>query len=145
MSFPIKSHLPLITTRLEFEFNVLPPPPQITARRDFGTNVRRKARHNFKPYSRPRARSHSVEVGFQSDSSLSALSSDEESVDGDINQVISMLIPKPKGEAGKANSGGYNLKQALGWTPKRFEEFDVSSSNYLWENVANLRSGTYQK
>ena len=131
MSFPIKSHLPLITTRVEFEFNVLPPLPQITARRDFGANVWRKVRHNFMPYSRPRTRSHSVEVGFQSDSSLSALSSDEESVDGDIDQVISMLIPKPKGEAGKANSGGYNLKRALGWTPKRFEEFDVSSSNYL--------------
>jgi len=56
-----------------------------------------------------------------------------------------MLIPKPKGEAGKANSSGYNLKQALGWTPKRFEEFDVSSSDYLWEHVANLWSGTYQK
>ena len=28
MMFPIKSHLPLITTRIEFQLKELPPPPQ---------------------------------------------------------------------------------------------------------------------
>jgi len=124
MSFPIKSHLPLIITRVEFKFNELPPPPQITTRRDFGAHIRRRARHNSMPYNRARGRS--VGLSFQSHSSLSDLSDTEESIDGDNDQSISPLIPKPKGEAGKANSGGYNLKNALGWTERRYEEFDVS-------------------
>ncbi|KJA14388.1 hypothetical protein HYPSUDRAFT_208735 [Hypholoma sublateritium FD-334 SS-4] len=33
------------------------------------------------------------------------------------------LIPKPPGEAGRANSGGYNLQEKLGWDEKRFKEF----------------------
>jgi len=91
------------------------------------------------PYSQPRARdqtpararSRSIGLGFQSDSSLSKLSDAEESNDGDNDQSISPLIPKPRGEAGKVNSGGYNLENALGWTEKRYEEFDVSCIYYI--------------
>ena len=124
MSSPIKSHLPLITTRVEFKFNELPPSPQITTCCDFGVHIRRRAQHNSMPYNQARGRS--VGLGFQSDSSLSDLSDTEESIDGDNNQSISPLIPKPRGEAGKANSSGYNLKKVLGWTERRYEEFDVS-------------------
>ena len=137
MSFRIKSHLPLITTRIEFDFNSLPPPPQITTRRDFGPHVRRRALRNSVPYSRPRvreqtpARARPIAFGLQSDSSLSDLSDTEESIDGDKGPSILPLIPKPGGEAGKVNSGGYNLESALGWTKKRYDEFDVSF-NFVW-------------
>ncbi|KIM35110.1 hypothetical protein M413DRAFT_32736 [Hebeloma cylindrosporum] len=120
MSFPIKSHLPLITTRVEFKFNKLPPPPQITTRRDFGAHVRRRARHNSVPYSRPRTRGQtpgrerSIGLGFESDSSLSDLSDTDASLDGDNDQSISPLIPKPAGEAGKVNS----------WTKRRYQDFE---------------------
>ena len=73
-----------------------------------------------------RARGRSVGLSFQSDLSLSDLSDTEESIDRDNDQSISPLIPKPRGEAGKANSSGYNLKNTLGWTERRYEEFDVS-------------------
>ncbi|KDR76617.1 hypothetical protein GALMADRAFT_139530 [Galerina marginata CBS 339.88] len=129
MSFPTKSHLPLITTRVEFTFNTLPPPPQITTRRDFGAHIKRGGRHNSVPYSRPKpregtpARARSVGFNLQSDSSLSELSDTESESDDDKVPSTSGLIPKPSGEAGKANSGGYNLQEALGWTKKRYDEF----------------------
>lgn len=130
MSFPIKSHLPLITTRIEFKYNLLPPPPQITNRRDFGAHIRRQARHKSVPYSRPRHRkktpARAQSVGFnhrsESESSLSELSDSEQS---DQEESVG-LIPKPPGEAGKGGSGGFNLAKALGWDQKRYEEFTVS-------------------
>ena len=35
-------------------------------------------------------------------------------------------ILKPKGEAGKSNSGGYNLRDTMGWEDKYFTTFTVS-------------------
>jgi hypothetical protein len=35
-------------------------------------------------------------------------------------------IPKPNGEAGRTNSGGYNLQKALSWDTLRYENFIVS-------------------
>ena len=47
-------------------------------------------------------------------------------------------ILKPKGEAGKSNSEGYNLQVAMGWEDEEFAKFTVSqascskkSPNYL--------------
>ena len=132
MISPVRSHLPLITTRIEFHLKELPPPPQITLRRDLGAHLRHKARRNSVPYSRPRftseeapARKNSTRIRFDchSESPLSDLSensSDEESHD------TPNKIPKPKGEAGRTNSGGYNLKEALNWDEKRYGEFTVS-------------------
>jgi len=80
------------------------------------------------PYDRPKARgktparARSITVNVQSDSSLSDISDEEEDED---SSSSSRLIPKPGGEAGKVNSGGYNLEKALGWTKKRYEEFIV--------------------
>ena len=130
MSRPIKSHLPLITTRIEFKFNLLPPLLQLTTRRDFGAHVRQHMRRNSSPYDRPKARTktpaitQSIMVNFQSDSALSNISDAEEDED---SPSSSRLIPKPGGEAGKVNSGSYNLENALGWTKKRYKEFSVSS------------------
>lgn len=146
MSRPIKSHLPLITTRIEFKFNLLPPPPQLTTRRDFGAHVRRHMRRNPSPYDRPKARTkppaitRSITVDFQSDSALSDISDAEEDED---SPSSSKLIPKPGGEAGKVNSGGYNLENALGWTKKRYEEFSVSFL-YIDEDEAHLFVGSHQ-
>jgi hypothetical protein len=130
MAFPVKSHLPLITTRIEFQLKELPPPPQITPRRDLGAHLRRQARRNSVPYSRPRYTSEEAPVRHPSVrfnprplSPLSELSDSDKS--GDENRDAPK-IPKPKGEAGRSNSGGYNLQEALGWEEKRYSEFTVS-------------------
>ncbi len=131
MAFPIKSHLPLITTRVEFQFSVLSPPPTVTMRRDLGARIRRQLHHKS-PYSRPRhirketrAKSPSVVLDpTELDSDLSDLESDPDDDTegcGNLNK-----IPKPSGEAGRTNSGGYNLEKALGWEEKRFAMFTVS-------------------
>jgi len=36
-------------------------------------------------------------------------------------------IPKPPGEAGRKNCGGYNLEAELNWTHSKYEEFMVRS------------------
>jgi len=35
-------------------------------------------------------------------------------------------IPKPPGEAGRKNSGGFNLQEVLGWNDNKYKEFMVS-------------------
>lgn len=55
---------------------------------------------------------------------MSDLSGTEKSIGGDNDQPTSPLILKPAREAGKVNSGGYNLESSLGWTKKRFVEFE---------------------
>jgi hypothetical protein len=124
-SLPVKCHLPLITTRIEFQFNVLPPHPQITLRRDLGAVIRRQARRAT-PYTRLNPRSAPV-TARRSESPLTDLSDTE--VDGlETRESImpSHKISKPKGEAGKSNSGGYNLQEAMGWKDKEFATFTVS-------------------
>ena len=130
MMFPIKSHLPLITTCIEFQLKELPPPPQITPRCDLGAHLRRQARRNSVPYSCPRFTSEDGPVRNQStrpdpcsESPLSELSDSE----NDEKRNIPNKIPKPKGEAGRSNSGGYNLKEALGWEEKCYSDFTVSN------------------
>jgi hypothetical protein len=53
-------------------------------------------------------------------SNISDSETDEESHD------TPNKIPKPIGEPGRSNSGGYNLKKALGWEENRYNEFNVS-------------------
>ena len=121
-SFPVKCHLPLITSRIEFKFNALPTPPQITPRRDFGAHIRRQNRRDsVSPYSTSTrfrditpARSHSVVFG-RSDTP-SDLSSDDDKG--------SEKIPKPHGEVGRTN-GGYDLQTALVWEYEQFNKFCV--------------------
>jgi len=121
-SFPVKCHLPLITSRIEFQFNALPTPPQITPRRDLGAHIRRQNRRDsISPYSTSRhfrgvtpARSQSG----RSDTPPSHLSSDDEKG--------SEKIPKPHGEVGRVNGGGYDLQTALGWEYEQFNKFCVS-------------------
>ena len=128
MSFPVKLHLPLITTRTEFKLNTLPPLPEITPRRDLGAHIRHYARRSSAPYTRPkqtRVRARSVGFDVRSDSSMSELSSSEASEIEEDNPSTSK-IPKPNGEVGRTNSGGYNLQKALSWDALRYESFIVS-------------------
>ena len=48
--------------------------------------------------------------------------------DAAVDQPANELIPKPEGEPGRPNRGGYNLKSTLtkhGWTKKRFDSLKV--------------------
>ena len=145
MSFPIKLHLPLITTRTEFKHNTLPPLPEITPRCDLGAHIRHYTRRRSVPYTRPMytrgmtpmarsvgfdVRSDSpvhtrgmTRVGFdvRSDSPLTDLSPSEIE-----DNPGTSKIPKPIGEVGRTNSGGYNLQKALSWDTARYESFIVS-------------------
>lgn len=134
MSFPLKLHLPLITTRTEFKHNTVPPLPEITIRRDHGAHIRHYARRGLPPYTRPKhnrgmtpVMARSVEFGWdiRERSPLSELSSSEESQNEEENPSAPK-IPKPNGEVGRANSGGYNLQKAMSWEPQRYDDFIVS-------------------
>ena len=61
-------------------------------------------------------------------STPSPLTSDDESED--INglghkDLDDAKIPKPPGEAGRPCSGGYNLRDVLGWTKADFDKIQV--------------------
>ena len=52
MALSVQSHQPLITARIIFRYNELPPPPQITAREKYPPNLRRRARQMLAPYQK---------------------------------------------------------------------------------------------
>jgi hypothetical protein len=136
-SLPIKCHLPLITPRTEFQFSVLPPPPQITPRRDLGAAIRRQTRRAT-PYTRSnRGATPNSPITHHAESPLTDIresdTSDSDTSDSDTSDVeekttFSHKILKPKGEAGRKNSGGYNLQVAMGWEDEDFAKFAVRSS-----------------
>ncbi|KAF8178734.1 hypothetical protein BJ912DRAFT_929879 [Pholiota molesta] len=65
MASPIKSHLPLISTRIEFKYDSLPAPPHVSARRDFTAILRKHFRQMSAPYSRNRDSSPMRSVRFR--------------------------------------------------------------------------------
>lgn len=135
-SFPVKCHLPLITTRIEFKFNVLSAPPQITPRRDLGALIRRQNRRDsVTPYDRGSStlRDLTPARSIRFESPLSDLPSD---IENDIEK-----ISKPPGEAGRVNSGGYDLQTALGWDYELYNKFCVS----LLSLIIYIRSSLIQK
>jgi hypothetical protein len=130
-SLPVKCHLPLITTRIEFRFNVLPPPPQITPRRDLGAVIRRQARR-----ATPYGRSNRGDTPIRAESPLTDIpDSDTDSRSDDESRRSSHKISKPKGEAGKSNSGGYNLQDAMGWENEEFSTFTVSQAFHVPKKI----------
>jgi hypothetical protein len=135
-SLPVKCHLPLITTRIEFQFNVLPPPPQITPRRDLGAVIRRQARR-----ATPYGRSNRGDTPIRAESPLTDIpDSDTDSRSDDESRRSSHKISKPKGEAGKSNSGGYNLQDAMGWENEEFSTFTVSQAFHVPKKITKLPS-----
>jgi len=53
--------------------------------------------------------------------------SEVEDDDDDLEEDTDDLIPKPIGEAGRPNRGGYNLQQELDWSLEDFNKFKVLS------------------
>jgi hypothetical protein len=102
-------HLPLITGRIIFTAEAPPDPPTITPRIDFNME----------------------------DLTPSPLGIQESDVD-DPEETVSVLtdleeepeddekIRKPAGEAGRPGSGGYSLKEELGWTKAEFDKVQAS-------------------
>ena len=84
-----------------------------------------KLKFTSKSSKRPNTTSVSLDesVNSESESSLSSLS-DSESDD-------ELLIPKPKGEAGRPGRGGYNLENTLGWEGKDYQKMKVIFTCYL--------------
>lgn len=135
-SLPVKCHLPLITTRIEFEFNTPPPHPQITPRRDLGAVIRRQARRAT-PYTRPNQGDKPV-TPRRADSPLTDIpDSDSDDSDNENLTTSSHKILKPKGEAGKRNSGGYNLQDAIGWEDEEYAKFTVSKAQLCCKKSRN--------
>jgi hypothetical protein len=61
-------------------------------------------------------------------SDLSELGSSSDS-EASVSSVSSRegMIPKPEGESGRLNRGGYNLQDALGWNSRQFKKVKVRS------------------
>ena len=126
MPFSVKPHLPLISTRIEFQVNHLPSPPSITLRRDLGRHVKHQIRRKKTPYGRrtPSESEHPSHEEIDPGSPLSSLSGYESSEMVTVGQK--KKVPKPPGEAGRRNCGGFNLEKALGWEVERYNDMMVS-------------------
>ena len=164
MTPSVRSHLPLYTTRIQFELDVLPPLPDITLRADLTGQVRqnrqaplpditlrtdltqkiRKNRHAVRsPYERvarcsperrprltkstPLYDSHAVSRGG---SPLTSIDGDDVS-EGETPPPLPKRkqIPKPPGEAGRRNCGGFNLESVLHWEGSKYKRMMVSQSS----------------
>jgi len=130
MSFSVKSHLPLISTRIEFQINQLPPPPAITLHKDLGMQIKHQIRRKKTPYNR-KIREESISSPIrideaESESSLSPLSEDESSEEESSTVGPNGKVPKPPREAGRRNSGGFNLEKALGWETNHYNAMIMS-------------------
>lgn len=78
-------------------------------------------------------------MNSDSESSLSSLSDSESDDDNDL------LIPKPKGEAGRPGRGGYNLEDTLAWEAKDYRKIKVISTCYLLDLINDSCLEIYQE
>jgi len=146
MTFAVKPHLPLISTRIRFDFQVLQPPPTISLRQDHGKQIKRQIRRSRTPYERKvQARRNTTPPSSPAlDSELSELSNDEDS-EGEIASESKGRIPKPPGEAGRSNCGGFNLEKALNWDGNKYDRMIVSRpSDKMFEILTNNDTGIHQ-
>lgn len=116
-----RRYLPLITARVRFSPLQLPPPPIITPRVNFGTQVQR---------------------GLTPSSDGDLVDDDRNSYNDEAQEqnpvaTPSKQIPKPIGEAGRPGSGGYNLEDTLHWPKPRFSNLQVSHV-YFVHSVCSL-------
>jgi hypothetical protein len=114
----IRQHLPLITGRIIFTAQVSPDPPAITPRIDFNME-------DLNTLS-PGRQESDVDDAEETPSELTDI--EEELEDNE-------KILKPPGEAGRPGSGGYNLKEELGWSKAEFDKVQVS---YVYDTVNKL-------
>ena len=154
----IRRHQPLITFRIPFEVQSLPPPPAITLRQNLEgvlTKSNRKppshchpvfvpmpvASKNAPPKSSndpaPGARQTAIAGGNgvigadDSESELSDIDSLSDAPDSVQQAATSFTpkIPKPPGEAGRPKSGGFNLEETLCWPKEYFNAVQVRPFN----------------
>jgi hypothetical protein len=95
----------------------------------------RLIRRSRTPYVRPRGlpshRRHTTPFN-DADSEEANSSVDYESDLTDLSELEDEhtpsigKIPKPPGEAGRKNSGGFNLQEVLGWNNDKYKNFMVS-------------------
>jgi len=138
MSYQVHPHQPLITQRVKFRLKRLPPLTTIiTLRQDLGNRAKRQVRRSRTPYDyQPFARESAprftpdVERADTPDSDLSYSTSESESdEERDVN--FTAKIPKPPGEAGRKNCGGFNLEGELGWERDKYNKFTASSRLFI--------------
>jgi hypothetical protein len=108
MESRLNPHLPIITPRIEFSSSSQSHPPvTITPRIDFA-----------QLWTGDNPGSHAVSDAPSDDSDSDSNAMDFESEASDDNMSLMPLnnnekIPKPPGEPGRPNSGGYNIKNEL--------------------------------
>jgi len=125
MFFPVKHPLPVVTARVNFKFNKFPPPPPITLRQNHEKTLR-LIRRSRTPYPRSH-RHHRQTTPFDNTDRDSTVESNlTDSPESELEDEPVAKIPKPPGEAGRKNSGGFNLQEVLGWTDEKYKNFMVS-------------------
>lgn len=150
----IRRHLPLITARVEFSKEVITGHPSVTHAIDFGYVTERRAlspifRRSLSPVMADDDPDDNSDAGA---SPSTWIDYDDEDVDmvtagaaerrtGGTNEAgpsaspvagraSGKKIPKPSGEAGRPNCGGYNLERKLKWEKEVFEEIKVGDFYY---------------
>ena len=159
---------PLITPRIPFQLQPLPPPPPtITLRKNFRGVVKAisdpsrrspftavpipivstSAGGDAAPAAQRTRCSKMVEadqdsteedadmgadMDGESEFELSSVKSEFHPFGGSEDTgPLTFTIPKPAGEAGWLQSGGYNLEKTLGWPKEEFDEIQVSHTIFI--------------
>lgn len=102
----LSRHLPLITARIHFNAVPIPPLPVITSRTFFAEGER--APRDLTP-----SISGNESTADDNDGIIDPDGESEVSDNSEEDECSSTLIPKPAGEPGRPNSGGYSLEDAL--------------------------------
>ena len=138
-SMIITEHLPLITTRISFTLNPPPALSPVTARTEFLDleepleTPRNSSPSTLSHTTSPLKPSGSV-VFFGAHKETATgegekgkLKGIEEEVEKEQNEAdeITMLIPKPQGEPGRPQCGGYSLDDVLDWGAETLSKVTV--------------------
>jgi hypothetical protein len=120
----IQRHLPLITSRIEFQPCTLTERPIITPKIAF----------KFAGAEKHRSRVLSVPAADNESETGSEVSTEFED---DYRQMTpnanAKAITKPQGQPSRPNSGGYRFNATtLGWDDETFKKITVSYINYLY-------------
>ena len=109
----------------------------------FQNPERRRAPSATPAPSRPRSTSAAPthRSGLQNgDTIYKASDSDLTSLEG-----LEFDIPKPQGEAGRPNRGGYNLEDVLDWKQKDIDKFKVGATVSNNKPILTLPAGCYEE
>lgn len=147
MDAQIDRHQPLITARLVFVPKAFPPPPIISARMEFPSiNVLQQYERSPTPEVRIPRKHLSItprraptptrrptpintqksvafnEVDINLESPLTSVSGDsDDEPESEEDGEASTRVPKPQGQPGRPQSGGYKLQDKLGWNDTTYE------------------------